>query len=155
MLFGGILWRSCRSFFWLSCLLRSCRRLLLNLLNGWIFWCSLNKWFRFFFCYRRYLVLPFLYFTLILFIRIGRYIKLVPNFWITQRLYLRAFHNLICIKNFIHDLIKWFRSTKVCIVYLRVFGWINSNKISLSLIFLNCLFNIISVSQWSSFSHWI
>jgi hypothetical protein len=71
-----------------------------------------------------------------LFVALGRYLDLIANSVIDLRLALgRASDDLISEYSLINNTVEGTRGSEKLIINVRVFGWVNSNKVTSLLIF--------------------
>jgi hypothetical protein len=100
------------------------------------------------------LLLLLLMFDFELFVALGRYLNLIANSVIDLRLALgRASNDLISEYSLINDTVEGTRGSKKLIINIRVFGRVDSNKVTSLLILRACLPYKLPVSQCDSFSH--
>jgi hypothetical protein len=82
------------------------------------------------------LLLLLLVFDFELFVALGRYLDLIANSVIDLRLALgRASDDLISEYSLINNTVEGTRGSEKLIINVRVFGWVNSNKVTSLLIF--------------------
>jgi hypothetical protein len=82
------------------------------------------------------LLLLLLVFDFELFVALGRYLNLIANSVIDLRLALgRASDDLISEYSLINNTVEGTRGSEKLIINVRVFGWVNSNKVTSLLIF--------------------